>query len=92
MRTIHKYPLQLLPEGHTIYVLPADARVLRFAEQRGDLFMWVDLDTAAPKAQRAFRVFGTGHELPQHELPGGATHRGSCEQGSFVWHLYEVAP
>lgn len=88
MRTVHKYPVHLLEGGrHTIYLLPVGAQVIRFADQRGGLFMWVDLNTGAGTEQRAFQVLGTGHELP-----GGATHRGSCEQGSFVWHLYEVAP
>lgn len=38
---------------------------------------------------RTFRVFGTGHPLPEHARWWGTTAR--TGEG-FVWHLYEVHP
>jgi hypothetical protein len=39
-----------------------------------------------PGVTRAFRVFGTGHPLPD-----GARWVGTCPRiGGLVWHLYEV--
>ena len=35
--------------------------------------------------KRTFRVFGTGHEIPD-----GSVYVGTCMDREFVWHLYEV--
>ncbi len=48
---------------------------------------WAEHDDEA-LASRAFRVFGTGHPLPE-----GARWVGTCPRtrAGLVWHLYEIA-
>ncbi len=81
MRTVHKFPVTtVVPIS-----LPPDARVLHFAEQGGRLCAWVELDTAQRTVPRMFQVVGTGHQLHRN-----AVYCGTCQQGPFVWHLYEL--
>jgi hypothetical protein len=86
MRTIWKYPIRLA-DGAQSFDLPIGAKVLRFAPQRRELQMWVELNPDLRLVPRSFAVFGTGHEIPRQ-----AEHVGSCEDGSFIWHLYELPP
>jgi len=47
---------------------------------------WAEHDEGAPEALRVFRVFGTGHLIPDD-----AAWVGTCPRlHGIVWHLYEV--
>jgi hypothetical protein len=47
---------------------------------------WAEHAETAPRARRAFQVFGTGHPLPD-----GATWAGTCPRvRGLVFHLYEI--
>lgn len=82
MKTVHKFAVI---DGSLIVDVPATAKVVRFATQGLSLFAWLELDPDAPKVHRVFRVVGTGHAIDAEEL-----HVGSCEDGPFIWHLYEL--
>lgn len=50
---------------------------------------WID-DPVLPLRERTFRVFGTGHPLPDD----AAKHVGTAvtPSGQLVWHLFERRP
>jgi hypothetical protein len=83
MKTIYKY---FVPLGSVLILdLSKDAKTLAFMEQGGHLCAWIELETNAPETRpRHYTVLGTGWEVPP-----GFDHVASCQQGPFVWHLYE---
>ncbi len=48
---------------------------------------WAEHTQGAPAVKRTFKVFGTGHPLPED-----AKWIGTCARtpGGLVWHLYEI--
>lgn len=46
--------------------------------------LWFEVDPSRAPANATFRVFGTGHEIPDK-----CVHRGSVVINPFVWHVYE---
>lgn len=66
--------------------LPSNAKCVQFASQNGVLQIRFEVEGTAPTVERRFRVYATGQDIPN-----GHAHLGTCQQGSFVWHLYEVA-
>ena len=86
-RTIWKFPLPF-PEDWPEMDMPAGAEILHFALQDNVPTIWARVEPGAPLQRRFFRFSGTGH--PLDETVGA--HIGSCFQGPFVWHLFEVAP
>jgi hypothetical protein len=73
--------------------MPRGAVVLTVQLQRGVPCLWARVDPANPRERRRFRIFGTGHELPNE--PGGGRWHGryvgtfQMAGGDLVWHLYE---
>lgn len=82
MRTIWKFPVTY---GQLQRQLPRGAEIVRFADQAGGLCVWAIVDTEAPLEWRYFQLCGTGHQIGFEYNK----HVGSCEQGPFVWHLFE---
>lgn len=87
MISVHKYILKVknnlsLPEGY---------KILSVAEQRGDVCLWVQLDTDKIKScDRTIEVFGTGHNIPKHEINfiGTVLQHG----GDLVLHVFDTTP
>jgi hypothetical protein len=52
-----------------------------------EICLWAEVPDDAPVITRTFRVIGTGGDVPD---PG--TYLGTVFDGTFVWHVYEVAP
>ena len=84
MRRVYKYPIQL--SDMVELSMPAGARVLLVAAQHGVGTMWAEVDDLALYEVRRFRIFGTGHAIPDDSL----IHVGSFLDGDFVWHLFEA--
>lgn len=83
MRTIHKFDVAI--GGEVTHWLPADAKVVHAAMQKGIPCIWVELEAYnRRRAYRKFRVFGTGEAIPT-----GVSHVGTFFDGPFVWHVYE---
>lgn len=96
MRTVHKFPLRV---GETLMISvhgtapnmdgerESHAPVVLAGEQRGNPMIWIDVDTDAALVERAFRVVGTGWEVP-----ADAAHVASFQSvsGVFVWHVFEI--
>lgn len=89
MRVIHKFPVTV---GSTAQIMVTQAaRIRHFAEQNGELYIWVELDPGRPDEYLNYRVFGTGEPIsPPVDL--AVNHRFSClaQGGAYVWHLFEV--
>jgi hypothetical protein len=84
------------------YVVPVDDRPHRIELTGGPVKVaarklggehvvefWAEHDPSMTAHLRAFRVFGTGHPLPDE-----AAWCGTCDRtpDGFVWHLFEVKP
>ncbi len=82
-KTIWKYTLQ--PEGSI--EIPKDAELLTVAEQYGEICLWALVEPTAPRVERSFVSFGTGHDVPDDNLSyvGSAQLQG----GALVFHVFE---
>lgn len=84
MKTIWKYPL----ERDTRIEMPEGARVVRFdVDPSGQVCVWAIVDPEIPVEPQALFIVGTGHPIPE-----GGEYVDSCQQGPFVWHLFEWPP
>jgi hypothetical protein len=89
METIYKYPLKLT--GEQTIEMPRGAEILSVQDQGGTICVWALVDTKSETKQYTFRIYGTGHELPEQcgmfERMIYA-HVGSVQQDGFVWHVF----
>lgn len=60
------------------------AEVLAFDVQEGQLTIWARVDTTLPPVVRRLRLAGTGHPLDN-----AREYIGTCQDGVYVWHLFE---
>lgn len=66
--------------------MPKGAKVLKAGMQGGEVQLWAEVDTDAPKEERNFIVYGTGWEIQEENVCFIDT----VFDGAFVWHVYEV--
>lgn len=85
MRTIWKHTLRFSGGEQLVLVMPRHSVPVHFGMQNGAPTLWCECDPAAPVEDRRFVVAGTGYPLPEKGL-----HIGSCQDGEFVWHAYEL--
>ena len=83
MKRIFKYALALGEVG--LVWLPHGGVVRHFAEQNGQLTIWVEVDPEGKQELRRFTIIGTGHVVPKD-----GKYIGTTFAGPFVWHLYEL--
>lgn len=83
MRTIYKYPVPVDNCTHT-HEMPTGSDI-KFVSQQGCPCIWAEVQTDAPKVRRRFRIFGTGHPIPDDFV-----YRGTALDVPFVWHVYEL--
>jgi hypothetical protein len=85
-KVVYRYEVPVDDEEHSI-TLPSAARVLHVASRRFAVVeFWTEV-TDPPSVfltPRRFRVFGTGHPVPE-----GWQYAGTSLDGLLVWHLYE---
>ena len=91
MRTIWKYPIQILPSLGFIIRMPKEARFLSVQTQGDSPQMWFTVDTDLEIEDRKFFVVETGEEIPK-ELFTVADYLGTfrLSKGDLVLHLFEV--
>lgn len=82
MKTIWKFALQsVLPVQ-----MPQAAKILSVQMQNGEPQVWAEVNPNNDTVSRTFRVYGTGHTLPDN--PG--TYVGTFQQTTgLVWHVYD---
>jgi hypothetical protein len=89
-RTMFRY---LVPIDDRAHAIPLSGSPVAVAFDFGggwadsSVEFWAESAEGAPQVNRAFRVFGTGHPLPE-----GAKWRGTCPRTpqGLVFHLYEL--
>ena len=86
MPTIYKYPLNM---DDVIKVqMPEGAKVLTVQMQGGSPYIWAGVDPDAPKVERRFRMYGTGHPIdPNLSLEYINTFQ--MHGGALIFHLFE---
>jgi len=67
--------------------MPERAEVCTFQFQSGIPCVWAIVDPYAPTTVRRFKIFGTGHSLPD---PEDCSYVETAQDGAFVWHLFEL--
>jgi hypothetical protein len=86
MKTVYKYDLKIEDLNHL--ALPHGAKFLMVDRQMGRNYAWFEVPIVSDQAcmkLRHFKVFGTGHEIPDD-----AQWLATWQAEPFVWHLYEV--
>ena len=87
MKTVWKIPLSLA--SYQTVLAPFGADILCVQTQHNEPQLWVFCDPDAPKERRAFRIFGTGHDIAGDI--SGLTYIGTFQTdgGTQVGHLFE---
>lgn len=84
-KSVWKY--EIIPSDVIRIEMPVDAKVLFVAVQYDRPCLWAEVDVDAPIETREFRVYGTGHRLPDD--PGRYLGTFIMNQGTLVFHVYE---
>lgn len=85
-RVIHRHQIPL-SDADKVIDLCATSKIIHVAMKHSEVCIWVEqADPPLVPSPRYFRVFGTGHPIPE-----GYHHKGSVVDGGFVWHVYEFS-
>jgi hypothetical protein len=86
MRTIWKFQLTTTDLQH---VQMPKGPILFVAAQREVPCLWVEVDSEAPRIERLFAIYGTGHQMPEGI---NQDYLGSymLMEGALVFHVYEL--
>lgn len=87
MSVIWKFPLRLSGGEQLVRTMPTGAKPVRLAMQNGVPTLWCLCDEKAAQTDRRFVVVGTGHPVPEDY-----EYIGTCDDGPYVWHAFEVVP
>jgi len=70
--------------------MPKGAKILTIQTQQNTPCIWALVNPLAEKVYRTFKVFGTGHEIPE-ELLQDHIYIGTfqLDDGNYVFHLFE---
>lgn len=68
--------------------MPVGSEILHVACQGGQPCLWALVEVNAKTTKRVFRLFGTGHPIPD-QLAEDCVHVATFQQGPYVWHLFE---
>lgn len=80
MRTVYKYSMS------GTHQIPHTSKLVHAGrDPSGDLCAWFEVDTDNSCETIAFQVIGTGLEVPH-----GARHIITTNDGPFMWHFYAV--
>lgn len=91
MKTIYKYPIQVITEN--LVIMPKGADILTVQVQKGIPFIWALVDKEQENQEtKIIEVFGTGHDI--HELMHRQTRKYidtfQLHQGELIFHVFEV--
>jgi hypothetical protein len=86
-RRMFRYVVPVDDQPHVVPLSHGPVAVAAIGPHLASVEFWAEHTEGAPQARRAFRVFGTGHPLPE-----GAKWVGTCPRlpSGIVWHLYEL--
>jgi len=87
-KAVWKYPLEAVDEMQIS--MPANAVVLHVGTQmKRQPCMWVLVSPTSERVTRIFRIYGTGHTIPEN--PGSYMGSFLLEEGVLVFHVFEAA-
>lgn len=96
MKTVHRYEVQIDDRWHEFTLT---GRIVHVACRGESLYapvqFWALVEDLSPYTA-SFRVFGTGHEVPERAQYVGTafspprTAMFALPPGKFVWHLFEL--
>ena len=84
-KSIWKFPVPIM--GRVRIEMPEDAKVLFAAVQHDEPCFWAEVSPDNKTVMRDFRIYGTGHRLPDD--PGRYLGTFIMNQGTLVFHVYE---
>lgn len=84
MKTIWKWTL----DCETTIDMPQDAQLLAVQEQFTQPQLWALVDPTAKMERRSFRIYGTGHALPDD--PGRYVGTFQRLGGNLIYHVFET--
>lgn len=82
-KRIFKYPLEITDTQEIS--MPAGAKILSVANQRGMLCLWALCDPKAKRDSRTIEIVGTGNPWDDRD----SVFIGSVVIEPFVWHVFE---
>ena len=88
MKTIWKFELKV--EDIQRLEMPKDAKILCVQVKQGTPCLWAEVDSSAPKEERAIEIFGTGHEI-FYDMGIDREYISTFQmhEGALVFHAYE---
>lgn len=83
---IYKYPLNDFPITDKPITMPLGSHPIKVdLDGGGNPCIWVIFESLEAETEdRYFKIFGTGHEIPE-----GHWYIGTFSHGIFVWHVFE---
>lgn len=84
MKTIYKYPLELI--GQQQILMPKDSRILAVQVQHEQTCLWAEVITENELVAVTINIFGTGHHLP--DKPGHYIGTYQHLGGELIFHVY----
>lgn len=87
MRSVWKFPFTPAGECEVMATDSFEVALVALDPQTKEPAIWIDDQRSgrSPDYPRRFKIFGTGHEVPDQ-----AVHVGSVIQQAMVWHVYKV--
>jgi hypothetical protein len=85
VRMIWKHTLCFSGGEQLVRTMPKGSIPVYFGMQGGAPTIWCECNPDASMEDRRFVVAGTGHPLAE-----SGVYIGSCQDGAFVWHAYEI--
>jgi hypothetical protein len=85
MKKIWKYKIHVKEEEKT-FDMPYGSVILHVGSQfQNQVTLWVQFsEDMGHKSTRTFRIFGTGHSIPDNYI-----YVGTADDKPFMWHVYE---
>lgn len=85
MKTIYKYPLEMVDEQK--FKINLDY-IIAVKEQNGGLAMWAVVDPTLTEKEITIKIVGTGNPFPDSD---DCLHLETVvmSYGNFVWHVFE---
>ena len=84
MKTMHRFEVPVDDQWHRFHCPDSDIRKVEATGSKVEF--WCEVSSSSDYSYRKFRVFGTGHPVPDDAFYVGTASRTSS---GLVWHLYE---
>lgn len=90
MNLIHKQKLEIY--DIQVLDLPFNSKILKVAEQNGELFVWYifDYDNLKKKEWLTFYVYGTGKPIDTYDVRTRKHIDTILMSTGFVWHIFQA--